>query len=390
MLIFSSIRISDNKMPRSQKEASETKKPEVDAPKPVPRNKNSGSSPTEHPRDSPPSVQPRADLRPVPAPRREVQSMAINEVGQPKPSRGPPPVPPTRPQSWVPTSQNVPEDQAYAVVNKQTKSIPKSASQNLIDAPLSSEAGQVEKNDPFDTSSVPSQFLNQGPNSLVTPPQRVNRPPPPVPTRQVLSNQDLTSSASSHSNPDKWGSSQSHSGNGSNSPPSPSFSPPEVPSFDSKPGQYSHQGPPSESPPTVPSSVGSPTESPPPPPSESPPPLPSNGPPLEAPPPFPSDGPPLEPPPPLPSNGPPSEPPPPLPADDDEDQFAEFKANFNSFQNSTNEIPKNASPPVTQRLPNNGAVPNRPMPPVPSRGPATGMPPVPRRPANLPPVPPRS
>lgn len=316
--------------------------------------------------------------------------MAINEVGQPKPSRGPPPVPPTRPQSWVPTSQNVPEDQAYAVVNKQMKSIPKSASQNLIDAPLSSEAGQVEKNDPFDTSSVPSQFLNQGPNSSVTPPQRVNRPPPPVPSRQVFNNQDLTSSASSHSNPDQWGSSQSHSENGSNSPPSPSFSPPEVPSFDSTPGQYSHQGPPSESPPNVPSSVGPPTESPPPPPSESPPPLPSDGPPLEAPPPFPSEGPPLEPPPPLPSNGPPSEPPPPPPADDDEDQFAEFKANFNSFQNSTNETAKNASLPVTQRLPNNGAVPNRPMPPVPSRGPATGMPPVPRRPANLPPVPPRS
>lgn len=308
--------------------------------------------------------------------------MAINEVGQPKPSRGPPPVPPTRPQSWVPTSQSVPEDQAYAVVNKQMKSIPKSASQNLIDAPLSSEAGQVEKNDPFDTSSVPSQFLNQGPNSSVTPPQRVTRPPPPVPSRQVFNNQDLTSSASSHSNPDQWGSSQSHSENGSNSPRSPSFSPPEVPSFDSTPGQYSHQGPPFESPPNVPSSVGLPTES--------PPPLPSDGPPLEAPPPFPSEGPPLEPPPPLPSNGPPSEPPPPPPADDDEDQFAEFKANFNSFQNSTNETAKNASLPVTQRLPNNGAVPNRPMPPVPSRGPATGMPPVPRRPANLPPVPPRS
>nr|XP_022328766.1 synaptojanin-1-like isoform X2 [Crassostrea virginica] len=366
---------ADNKMTKSLTTESVEDKPGPEAPKPVPRNKTPGTSPSQtappqRPQRLTPNTQPPADARPVPAPRREVQSMVISEGQQVKPSRGPPPVPPTRPQSWMPNTSN--PDQTYAVINKQGNSAADSSNQNLLDSPLSTgDGGGLAEHDPFDTSNIPSHFLKQAPKSTtMAPPPRVSRPPPPVPNRQVFNNQDLPPSASINKETDSgpWGNLQSSSENSSYSSSSPTVSP--------------TPGPPSEPPPAVPAYGGPPSESPPPPPSESPPPPPS-----ESPLPLPSENPPLEPPPPLPFNGPPSEPPPPPPQENDEDQFAEFKANFNSFQNT--EPPKN-TPPFSEDQSNNGPVPNRPVPPVPSRGPATGMPPVPRRPANLPPVPPRS
>lgn len=381
--------ISDNKIVRSlTSEDVASDKAEVEAPKPVPRNKTSGniSSMTEapqRPRDSPPSVQARTEARPVPAPRREIQSMVINEGVQSKPSRGPPPLPPTRPQSWMPSTQKVSDDQTYAVVNKLTDSC-NSASQNIIDAPLPLDRDSMAERDPFDTSSVPSQFLNQASQTKSRPP--VSRPPPPVPIRHMLNNQDLATSASSDIQNDQTQWDDFHS-NSENSQSIPSFSSPEVQSLDdSSDKNSSSMGPPSESPPPVPlefSEGHSPDPSPTPP---------SDSPPSEPPPPLPSEGPPLEPPPPLPSEGPPSEAPPPPPVDK-EDQFAEFKANFDSFQNSATPLdhlppdPPNHSP---QEPRSRGPVPSRVLPPVPTRGPATGNPPVPKRPMNHPPVPPRS
>ncbi|XP_061177920.1 synaptojanin-1-like [Saccostrea echinata] len=386
---------TDNKMVRSQTSESVTaNKPTLEAPKPVPRHRSTEniSSMTEapqrpqRPRDSPPSVQPRSDTRPVPAPRREVQSMAIHGGDQLKPTRGPPPIPPTRPQSWMPSTGTVPDDQTYAVVNKTSKSIPDSSSQNILDVPLSPGSSDTAQKDPFDTSSVPSQFLNQAPQTAGKPPPRVSRPPPPVPTRQVFNDQDITASASADLQSDQaqLNDIQSNSENQADSPQIPSFSPPELPSFENTHEQFT-------------SSMGSlPDPITGGPPSESPPPLPFDGPPSEPPPPLPTKGPPLEPPPSLPSNGPPSEPPPPPPIDED-DQFAEFKANFNHFQNSSpppeslpSDPPLTAPPPIPKGPSSNGQAPRRDLPPVPTRGPATGHPPIPKRPMNLPPVPPRS
>lgn len=308
--------------------------------------------------------------------------MAINPGDQPKPARGPPPVPPTRPQSCMPSPGTVPEDQMYAVVNKAPKSNPDSSSQNILDVPLSPGSSDIAKKDPFDTSSVPSQFLNQAPQTAGKPPPRVSRPPPPVPIRQVFNDEDNTPSASTdlQSDPTQL---HNNSENRADSPQIPSFSPPELPPENTHEQFTSSMDPPSDS------FIGGP-------PSESPPPLPSDGPPSEPPPPLPTNGPPSGPPPSLTSNGPPSEPPPPPPTDED-DQFAEFRANFNHFQNSTpppenlpSDPPLTAPPPIPKGPPSNGQAPTRVLPPVPTRGPAAGHPPVPKRPMNFPPVPPRS